>query len=110
MKNTPQTIGALQAIGLVLYIALIATIMTTIASNPPIENKNPLLGISLFLLMFVTSALICGTIALGYPIKLFFTDGKRSEAIHVVLWTIGWLVAFALLFLVYLFVYGPLLQ
>ncbi len=110
MKNTPQTIGALQAIGLVAYIILFATTVTTVLSDPPIEHDNPLLGMSLFLLLFITSALICSSIALGYPIKLFFVDNKRSEAMQVVAWTIGWLLAFALLFLVYLFIYGPLLR
>jgi hypothetical protein len=110
MKNSPQTIGALQAIGLVVYIILFATMVTTVLSDPPIEHKNPLLGMSLFLLLFITSALICGSIALGYPIKLFFVENKRSEAMHIVGWTIAWLIAFALLFLVYLLTYGPLLK
>ncbi|MEY4731616.1 MAG: hypothetical protein RL681_562 [Candidatus Parcubacteria bacterium] len=110
MKHTPQTIGALQAIGLVLYIMLFATGVQTVSSYFPDKELGPQLGITLFLLLFVTSALICSSIALGYPIKLFFVESKRSEAMHVVGWTIGWLLAFGLLFIVYLFIYGPLLQ
>ena len=110
MKHSPQTIGALQAIGLVLYIILVATVIQTISSIAPDSSPNPALGISIFLLTFVTSALICGSIALGYPIKLFFTENKRSEAMQVVAWTIGWLIGFGLLFAVYFFVYGPLLR
>jgi len=110
MKHSPQTIGALQAIGLVLYIMLFATTVQTLGGLAPDKQLNPAFGISIFLLAFVTSTLICSSIALGYPIKLFFTDNKRNEAVQVVAWTIGWLIAFALLFLVYFFVYGPLLR
>jgi hypothetical protein len=110
MKHSQQTIGALQAIGLVLYIILVATAIQTVGQAFPDKSPNPALGMSLFLLLFVTSALICGAVALGYPIKLFFIENKRAEAMQIVGWTIGWLVAFAIFFGVYLFTYGPFLE
>ena len=108
MKNKPKTIGALQAIELVLYIMFVATAIQTIGDFGPEKTVNPALGVSLFLLLFVTSALICSSIAFAYPIILFFNENKRHEALTVVGWMIGWLIAFALLFVLYLLTYGPL--
>ena len=47
---------------------------------------SPVFGISLFLMAFVISALITGSIALAYPAILFF-DGYRKRALEIVLWT-----------------------
>jgi hypothetical protein len=104
MKKTPQTIGALQAVGLVAYVVFVASVIQTVASVfPNSKVPNPILGASLFLLLFVTSALISGSIALGYPIVLFFIKDKRGEALETVGWTIGWLILIGIFFALYLF-------
>ena len=51
-----------------------------------------------FLLAFVTSALICSTIAFGYPARLFFQD-KKEMALRIIFWNIVWLIAAFALFL-----------
>ncbi len=53
------------------------------------------MSIVLFLLAFVISALICGSLILGYPL-LLFSSGQHNEAMKIVLWSLLWLVVLAL--------------
>lgn len=85
----------MQAVGLTTYITLFATTANFVRQwfdtngiKPP-----PVLGISMFLLAFVTSAFICVSIAFIYPGFLFF-ENKKSEAVKVILWTLVWLIIF----------------
>jgi hypothetical protein len=87
--------GFLQALGVFLYCLLIGLIM---------GNGNKLFGkvdnafTPIFvLLLFSTSALICGAIVFYKPYKLF-TDGKKKEALDTVIFTALWLFAFLLVF------------
>lgn len=96
MKNhSPRTIGALQALGLVAYVGAFAFLAPRVVlwfdARMP-EPQTPSLPIMLFLLTFVTSALICATIEFAYPVQLFMQD-RRKEALQVVLWSLGWLLA-----------------
>ena len=59
-------------------------------------SVHPVAGISLFLLAFVISAVISGSLVLAYPAVLFF-DGRRREALRVVFWSAAWLIAICLL-------------
>lgn len=45
----------------------------------------------IFLLIFVVSALISGSIVLGYPLFLF-TKGEKKMAAKIVGFTIAWLI------------------
>lgn len=100
MKNSPKIVGLLQALGLMLYVSLFALGSRAIIGwlklrfdVPDSESAIPMIA---FLLAFVTSALICGTIVFGYPAYLF-SQGKKEIAIPIVLWNTLWLVlAFAL--------------
>jgi hypothetical protein len=51
---------------------------------------NPFFGIAFFLTVFVFSALLCATVALGYPTLLCLEKNYR-RATQVVLWSIAWL-------------------
>ncbi len=90
LKLTPKTIGFLQALGLGAYIALIALAINFLSQYAP-EQDNKILAPITFLLAFVISALISSALILGYPVILFF-DGKKSEAIKIVVWSAIWLV------------------
>ena len=89
-----------QALGLALYVGLFAVFAIRI---PPWFEKNqathPALGIILFLLAFVISAVISGSIILGYPIFLFF-EGKRKDALKIVVWSVVWLLLLLGIFVV----------
>lgn len=97
MKTSPRVIGLIQASGLALYVGLFAALIQQIQNwfPPTGVQLPPGMGIVLFLLAFVISALICGSLILGYPI-LLFSSGKHREAVKIVLWSLLWLVAIAI--------------
>ncbi len=101
MQTSPKLIGLLQALGLLTYIALLALSVITLSSwVRPIDTPSSPLPIIIFLLTFVTSALICSAIAFAYPIRLSM-QGKKETAMQVVLSTILWLLAIGAVFLVF---------
>ena len=51
----------------------------------------------LFLTLFVTSALVTGALILGYPIKLFWVDNKKKDAINLLVQTTLWMLVFIVL-------------
>ena len=93
MKYTPKIIGLLQAIGLLLYVTIVAVIMRDGPFWFRYENINLTFGVMAFLLFFVLSALISASLILGYPLILLL-DGKKKDAIQTVLWSVGWIVIF----------------
>lgn len=98
MKNSPRTIGGIQALALTGYVGLFATGLQTII--PWLESHignttNKAIPMILFLLTFMTSALICSSIALLHPIRLY-TAGNKAEALSVVLSTVVGLIVILL--------------
>ena len=92
MQKSPKLIGLLQALGLVLYVTLFANGLRIISAwFPNVDGQKSVLPIIAFLLTFITSALICSSIALAYPVSLYVHD-KKKEAIQVVLWNIVFLL------------------
>lgn len=94
MKFSARAIALLQAAGLTAYVAVFAFlalhIQPWLIAN---RNVHPILGIILFLLTFVFSALVSGALILGYPVFLFF-EGRRSEALRIVVWSALFLLFF----------------
>ena len=97
MHYSNKKIGLFQATGLAVYVTLLALSFRIISSWLPSMDIGPVAGMILSLLLFVLSALISGSTILGYPLFLFF-EGKRREAVSVVLWSVFWLLAFFLTF------------
>jgi len=62
------------------------------------------LGPTLFLVLFVASALISALLILGYPFILFWEEKKTIEALKLVGYTITWLAFYILLILLILIV------
>ncbi len=93
MKHAPRTIGFLQAVGIAAYIALFASLAyrVRLLVETGAIHVHPIAGVMLFLLAFVISALVAGSIALAYPATLFF-NGRRAEALKTVFWSAAWLV------------------
>jgi hypothetical protein len=96
IKNTPWKVGFLQALGLTLYVTIFALIIQAFSGTT--FNPSPFFSILIFLLTFIISATICGSITLIYPFVLFFSN-KKKEALHVIMWNVGWLLLFFLIFL-----------
>ncbi len=101
MNTSPKLIGFLQAFGLAAYVGLFAlftqTILPILRAKFP-TDPNPIVPMTLVLLAFVTSGLICATIAFCYPAYLFFHD-KKEYALRVVLWSAAGLAVISALVL-----------
>ena len=97
MKNRSIKIGFLQALGLSIYVTLFASVIQFFSGQK--LSPNPFVSITTFLLAFITSAFICGSIALICPFKLFM-ENKKAEAFQIVLWNIIFLVIFFGTFLI----------
>jgi hypothetical protein len=87
--------GFLQALGVAGYCSLVGLIFWK--GNDIFPEMNPYFGPVLFLLLFSTSALICGLIVFYKPYKLFFS-GKKKEAVVAVASTALYLFIFLVTF------------
>ena len=90
MKNKTWAIGLLQALGLVVYCSMVATVMNN--AERWFGKMDHVLGPVLFLSLFVVSALICGSVALGYPFLVLWEQKNTKKALKIVGFTIGWLM------------------
>lgn len=93
MKYNPKIIALAQAVGLTVYVMLIALFFQGLQRWFGLQKDNPILAPMIFLLVFIISALISGSIMLAYPGMLFF-KGKKKTALKIVLMSIGWLIVF----------------
>lgn len=102
-KASLSFIAFLQAAGLVIYCCLIGLFFWQAERlvGPPFTFLGP----TLFLVLFVVSALISALIVLGYPFFLFWEKKKTSEALRLVFQTVGWLAAFVVLLIFLLFAF-----
>ena len=97
MKKSPVFVAFLQVIGVVIYILTFTFAINYVSGIfGDSDFGSPMIGMSFFLLAFVTSALICSSLVLGYPLYLFLNDGKR-RAVMIVLWSAFWFVIVLLL-------------
>lgn len=87
-------LGLFQAVGLIAYIALFSLAATLLSQY--VVPPAPFVAIILGLLAFVFSALVSGSIVLGYPLFLAL-NGEKRAAIRILVWSIFWI---ALLLLV----------
>jgi hypothetical protein len=88
-------LGFLQAFGVAAYCSLIGIVLW---QGPNVFPKvNSYFGPVMFLLLFSTSALVCGLMVFYKPYQLFFA-GKKKEAIGVVVSTSLWLFLFLFIF------------
>lgn len=106
MRYSPKSVGFLQAIGVSVYIGLFAFIAFRVQhwtqTHPFLIH--PIAGITLFLLAFVISAVICGSIVLIYPITLFF-GGQKVDSLKVLFWNAVGLITIFILVAVISFVF-----
>jgi hypothetical protein len=89
--------AALDALGTALYLLLVGAFMNN-ASRIFGEVDNKLISPAVFLLIFILSALITGSLVLGRPIILYL-DGQKKEGIKLLLLTGVCLFVVLLIFL-----------
>lgn len=96
MKNLYKY-SFIHSISILAYIALVALVMQN--GDQWFGQMNNFIGPIAFLLLFTLSALVVGLLGLGKPIILYL-DGKKKEAITLILLTVANLFALTLIALV----------
>lgn len=86
--------GFLQALGTAVYIVMVAAIMRN--SERIFGKEDNFFSPIAFLLLFVLSAAVTGTLTLGRPI-LWYLDGRKAEGVKLFLFTLGWLFIMTLI-------------
>lgn len=94
--------GFYQALGVAVYITLVGVFISN--ANSIFPKLNNFFGPVIFLLLFSTSAMICGLIVFYKPYKLFFA-GKKKEAVSSVIYTALYLFLFLLFFLLSMLIF-----
>lgn len=87
-------IAFLQALGLVVYCSLVGLLFWQ--GESWFGTMSSFVGPTLFLILFVASALISALLVLGYPIILFWEKKQTTKALKLVAYTTAWLAFFAL--------------
>ena len=100
MKLSLPFIGFLQALGVFLYVALVALFFWK--GNDVFGVAPNYLGPLLVLLLFVFSALVCALLVLGYPITLFWEKKETKKALRLVAYSALWVFFFLFLLLIIL--------
>jgi len=93
-----------QALGLAIYCGLVGLLFWR--GSQWFGRMPYYWGPLLFLILFVTSALISALLVLGYPIILFWKKKQVTKALRLVVYTAGWLVFFIFAVLVIVFFRG----
>lgn len=84
----------------VIYVVLVATMMNN-TERIFGQQKESVLGPIVFLLLLVVSVATMGVLIFGKPVMLYI-DGKKREAVAMVICTIGSLAIFTALLVVVL--------
>lgn len=91
--------AAVHSLGVLVYVFLVANVMTN-ADKIVGKTDNAFSGMA-FLMMFVLSAAVVGSLIIGKPIFLYI-DGKKKEAVNLLLYTIlSLFILTALIFIIY---------
>ncbi len=89
MKKTNIALaGLVDALGVVAYTAIVAYIML----NAPqaFGNMRDVWGPIAFLMLFVLSATVVGSLVFGRPVYVYF-EGKKKEAVELFIFTLCFL-------------------
>lgn len=81
-------ISFLNSIGVAIYVTGVSLVMRN--GEKIFGKMDTFLGPIVFLLLFVLSAAITGTLVLGRPIILYL-ENRKADAIKLFIYTIGWL-------------------
>ena len=81
------------AVLVLIYISLVALVMTH--GKTWFGETDTWMTPIAVLMLFVLSAAVTGTLVLGRP-ALLYMEGKKSEALEFLGWTIGWLFVLTL--------------
>lgn len=89
----------LQALGVFVYVTLVALIMYH--AEQVFGQARGFIAPVAFLMLFVFSAAVVGTLVLGKPVVMYL-DGHKREALQLFGYTLLWLFVFTVLSLLFL--------
>ena len=98
MNNKPTSIFIYALANSLLTTLYISFIVTFLSYTPIIfgnSSKSALIPMAM-LLLFVSSAALCGSLVFGRPI-LWYIDGRKKEAVTLFSYTLGMLFILAVL-------------
>ncbi len=95
MKTPILKFAGLNALGTALYISLVASLLFNAPRLFGNNGKDTVLIPIAMILLFVFSASLTGVLVLGRPV-LWYLDGKKKEAVSLLLTTVGFLFLFTL--------------
>lgn len=87
-------LSVLNSFGVLAYVSLLVAFMSN-SQRIFGKDDNAMIGV-VMLLIFIFSALVTGSLVLGRPILLYL-DGKKSEALKLLFYTMAGLFAALLL-------------
>ncbi|MFA6447636.1 MAG: hypothetical protein WCW31_05295 [Patescibacteria group bacterium] len=97
MRNKNILYSFLSSLGVLIYVSGVAWFLS---NGEKIFGKSQSMGMPVaFLLVFVLSAAITGSLVFGYPVWQYL-DGKKKEALKALGWNLGFLAIFTILALV----------
>lgn len=96
MKKSIATFAGLNALGTTFYIVLVAIFLSHASQVFGSKAEDTVFIPVAMLLLFVLSASVTGSLILGRPI-LWYLDGKKKEAVSLLIATIGFLFGFTVL-------------
>lgn len=99
-KINSSLIGLFQALGVVIYCALIAGVLNFLGKT--FTAPMGFLGSVLILVLLVFSAAATGSILFGYPAYLFLRSKKTKEALSILAYTFLYCLVFIIIAAVFL--------
>ncbi len=98
-------LALINSVGTAAYIILVVSFIFSLQSLP--ESEETLFIPIAMLLLFVCSAAITGFLVFGKPAMLYI-DGKKREAVSLLVYTLGILVLITLISFIFLIAYSNL--
>jgi hypothetical protein len=95
-KNNLLKRAFLDAGGIVIYVVIFAWFVTHIDKLVGLPQQNVWFAPAFFLLMFIISATVTGSLFLLKPI-LLYVEGQKKEAFYLFTYTLGFLVLMAII-------------
>jgi len=86
--------GLIHALGVVAYTSLVSLLMSN--GERLFGKAQGFAGGAAILLLFVLSAAVTSLLVFGKPVALYL-NGAETEAIYLLLYTIGWLAVLTLI-------------
>lgn len=96
----------LNSLAVVAYIVLIANFMFFMEGRGPIDDGATIWMPITFLMLLVFSVAFVGTMLFGKPL-MWYIDGKKKDALNLLVWTLG--IFFVLVVLVLILLFGAIL-